>query len=137
MHRRVLQHVNHLQGPLVNHPEYQLANQVEHQLVNRLLYASNQTHRPVNHLLYASSQTHQRVQTVSQAIILNNDRTEHPVTAVVLVEALPEEGVVLAGEVLEGEAAVEDGKTEIQIPGKKDMLPGIFFEPDSRFQTLK
>jgi len=118
MHRRVLQHVNHLAR--------QRVHQVEHQLVNHLLSGSSQMHRPANHQLYASSQ-HQRVQTVSQAIILNNDRTEHPVTAVVLVVALPEVAVVLAEEVLEEEAVVEDGKTELQIPGNKDMLPGIFF----------
>jgi len=119
MHQPVLQRVNHLAR--------QRVNQVEHQLVNRLLYASSQTHRPVNHLLYDSNQTHQRGQTVSQAIILNNDRTERPVTAVVLVEVLPEVAVVLVGVAREEEAVVEDGKTERQIPDKKDMLPGIFF----------
>ena len=68
---------------------------------------------------------------------------------------VPEEAVVLVGVVLEEEAVVEDGnnrfiylklhsndlkKVKLKynfIPGKKDMLPGIFFEPDSGFQILK
>ncbi len=144
------QHVNRPERQHVNHLERQRVSQAEHQHVNRPEY------QQINHLLYASK-THHRIP-VSQLEFLNlhvsrlNDpnlvQTEHPVIVVVLVEVVPEVAVVLAGVVLE-EAVVEDGnnrfiylkfhpndlnKVKLKynfIPGKKDMLPGIFFEPDS------
>ena len=156
MHQRVLQPVNHLERQHVNHLERQRVNQAEHRHVNRLEC------QQINHLLYANK-THHRVQAVSQLEFLHlhvnppiilNDQTEHPVIVVVLVGVVPEEAVVIVGVVLEVEAVVEDGnnrfiylklhsndlkgKTETQfVPGKKDMLPGIFFEPDSGVQILK
>jgi hypothetical protein len=107
MHRRV----NRPERPHVNHLEPQRVNQAEHQPVNHLEY------RQMNHLLYASK-THHRIPAsllrlhVSQTIIINDPnlvQTEHPDIVVVLVEAVPEEAVVLVGVVLEEAVGVEDG----------------------------
>ena len=104
------QRVNRPERRHVNHPERQRVNQAEHQHVNRPEY------QQINHLLYASK-THHRIPVnlldpihVNHRIIRNNPnvaRTEHPVIVVVLVEAVPEGAVVLAGEGLEA-AEVED-----------------------------
>ena len=112
MHRRV----NRPERQHVNHLEPQRVNQAEHQPVNHLEY------RQMNHLLYASK-THRRIPVsllhlhVSQTIIINDPnlvQTEHPVIVVVIVEVVPEEAVVLVGEVLE-EAVVEDGNNPLYI----------------------